>query len=182
MERQDLERLCLAGLSQRAIAVQMGCSQSHVHRSLRRYGLKTAKRGRTLQCPVCERFFDATHATQKYCSRRCAMAARYKTWIAEWLAGEREGGNPHGVSDHVRRWLIEQRGERCETCGWSERHPVTGRVPVEIHHTAAHDDHTPDNLMLLCPNHHSLTPTYRALNKGKGRAYRRDLDRQPSPA
>lgn len=30
----------------------------------------------------------------------------------------------------------------------------------------------PENLRILCPNCHSLTPTFGALNKGKGRKLR----------
>jgi hypothetical protein len=32
-------------------------------------------------------------------------------------------------------------------------------------------DNSPSNVRLVCPNCHSLTPTYRALNKGNGRPW-----------
>ena len=31
-----------------------------------------------------------------------------------------------------------------------------------------------ENLAVLCPNCHSITPTYKALNMGHGRKHRRD--------
>jgi RNase P subunit RPR2 len=76
------------------------------------------------------------------------------------------------VSDHVRRYLIEQGGERCSRCGWHERHPITGRVPLEIDHLDGnYANNSLSNVRLLCPNCHALTPTYRALNKGNGRPW-----------
>jgi hypothetical protein len=40
------------------------------------------------------------------------------------------------------------------------------------------ENHNLNNLELLCPNHHSLTPTYGALNKGNGRTKRREKRKQ----
>jgi hypothetical protein len=66
--------------------------------------------------------------------------------------------------------LIEIGGERCSKCRSHKRHPVTGRVPLEIDHLDGnYADNSPSNVGLLCPNCHALTPTYRALNKGNGR-------------
>ena len=65
-------------------------------------------------------------------------------------------------------------GEECSRCGWKERHPLTGHVPIEVEHIDGNwKNNAPSNLTLLCPNCHSLTPTFRALNRGKGRADRR---------
>jgi hypothetical protein len=73
----------------------------------------------------------------------------------------------HALSASV---LAEKLGEGCARCGWSERHPTTGKVPVEVEHIDGDWRNTrPENLTLLCPNCHSLTTTYRALNRGNGR-------------
>jgi 5-methylcytosine-specific restriction endonuclease McrA len=54
-------------------------------------------------------------------------------------------------------------------------HPQTGRIPLEIDHIDGDSGHnTEGNLRLLCPNCHSLTPSYRNLNKGNGRLWRRE--------
>lgn len=46
-------------------------------------------------------------------------------------------------------------------------------IPLEAHHLDGNYSHTTeDNLELICPNCHSLTPTYKAANKGKGRKER----------
>jgi 5-methylcytosine-specific restriction endonuclease McrA len=76
-------------------------------------------------------------------------------------------------SSFIRRYLIQKFGERCSRCGWAERHPITGNIPVELEHIDGDwQNNQADNLTLLCPNCHSLTATYRALNRGKGRAHR----------
>jgi hypothetical protein len=46
--------------------------------------------------------------------------------------------------------------------------PTIGNVPVEVEHKDGnHKNNSPDNIILLCPNCHSLTPTYKALNIGR---------------
>jgi hypothetical protein len=49
---------------------------------------------------------------------------------------------------------------------------ITGLVPVRLDHIDGNwENNKPENLRLLCPNCDSLTETYCALNKGKGRPY-----------
>ena len=57
--------------------------------------------------------------------------------------------------------------------GFAEVNPITGKVPLEIDHVDGDCyNNRPENLVVLCPNCHSLTPTFRALNKASGRKYR----------
>lgn len=52
-------------------------------------------------------------------------------------------------------------------CAWdfNKRH-----VAVELEHVDGNSDNNQlSNLKLLCPSCHSLTPTYKAKNKGNGR-------------
>lgn len=112
-----------------------------------------------------------------YCNINCQITYEHKQFIDLWLKGEVSGTQSNGlrVSSHVRRWLIATRGNQCEICGWNERNPVTGNVPIEVSHTDGNSQNSiPSNLQLLCPNHHSLTPSFRNLNKGKGRKNRPD--------
>lgn len=111
-----------------------------------------------------------------YCSIQCQIDRRYDQYIKRWLDGKENGRKGYSqVSSHVRRWLLEQRGELCWTCGWKEQHPADGRVPVEVDHIDGNAENTvPSNLRLLCPNCHSLTDTYKARNRGNGRYQRRE--------
>ena len=129
-----------------------------------------------LQCLNCSR--ETKRAVDKYCDRKCQHEHKYKVYVASWLSGQENGvslkyGN---ISKHVRRYLIERDGEKCSLCGWCEVNPYTGKIPVEVDHIDGNwQNNSPDNLRLLCPNCHSLTPTYKARNKGKGRDWRREL-------
>jgi hypothetical protein len=117
-----------------------------------------------------------------YCSVRCQKDQQHKNYINLWIAGEITGLKADNVlSGHVRRHLISMAQNRCNCsgcdgcrpenqCSWSAVHPVTGLVPLEIDHVDGDwRNSRPENLKVLCPNCHALTPTYRALNKGNGR-------------
>jgi len=124
-------------------------------------------------CKTCGEVVNSTASV--FCSNKCQQEHKYRTYINMWKAKQVSGGKAGDiVSRYVRRYLIERYGEKCSQCGWSERHPLTGRVPLEVHHiNGIHTDHSEANLTLFCPNCHSLTLTYRNLNKGNGRANRR---------
>lgn len=124
-----------------------------------------------MTCKYCEKQLNSK--VKIYCNNQCQRDLENKTKIDLWLSNELAGGSHYGVRSWVKRYLIETRGEKCERCGWNERHPITGRVPIEVDHINGNSDHRIENLRLLCPNCHSLTPNYRALNKGNGRLHRR---------
>ena len=111
------------------------------------------------------------NAGKKFCGLRCSYARRAdetEQRIRNAIPGTRVSAGT------LRGYLIRTRGERCEVCGWDRKHPTTGRSPLEVDHVDGDaTNHRLDNLRLLCPNCHSLTPTFRNLNKGNGRAYRR---------
>jgi hypothetical protein len=79
------------------------------------------------------------------------------------------------VTHYVRRYLLEKFGFACTRCGWNEVNKFSGRTPLEIEHIDGDSENNNEsNLTLLCPNCHSLTASFRNLNKGKGRAWRRE--------
>ena len=108
-----------------------------------------------------------------YASNQCQKDHEYRTWVVRWQAGLEAGKHGLTVSSHIRRYLIETRGERCERCGWAERNLHTGNIPLTVDHTDGDWEHNHEgNLKLLCPNCHSLTPTFAGANRGKGRKAR----------
>jgi len=110
-----------------------------------------------------------------YCSNRCQLQAQYKVYLERWKAGLETGiAGATGISRYIRRYLIEKYGERCQQCGWQERHPTTGKVPLTIDHIDGDClNNSETNLRLLCPNCHSLTPNYGNLNRGRSQRYYR---------
>lgn len=133
------------------------------------------KRKERQPCPVCGVKVENLQA--KYCSQSCHQRERHEQWVARWMQNDptlkTATSNGLETSNYIRRWLEETYGNQCVVCGWAEVHPTTKRVPVQIDHVDGDaTNNRPENLRLLCPNHHSLTPTYGALNKGNGRAAR----------
>ena len=126
------------------------------------------------KCNNCEN--PVKSRKQDYCSQKCNVEQTYKETIRLWLSEEYSGTTNGVLSKTVRRYLIEQAGNKCSQCGWGEVHSVTGKVPVQIDHINGDStDNSPNNLRVLCPNCHSLTSTYGRLNKNnKGKEYRRE--------
>lgn len=104
-----------------------------------------------------------------YCNNTCQHAYQNDKVINEWKqnpeSGVRSGFRLKGP---VRNYIFEKYNCECSQCGWNEKNPVTGRPPLEIDHIDGNSaNNSEENLRLLCPNCHSLTPTWKALNAGK---------------
>ena len=109
-----------------------------------------------------------------FCSNACRAASHNDAVVAAMRTNNL--GERIALPRPIRRYLIAKLGERCQQCGWSERHPVTGSVPIEVEHKDGDwRNNAEENLTLLCPNCHSLTKTFRGLNRGKGRPGRPGL-------
>lgn len=105
-----------------------------------------------------------------FCNGKCQHEHAYAEYIKKWLDNKVDGTIVGGISGYVRRYLLKTHGEQCSLCGWNERNPITMKVPLEVDHIDGnHKNSTVENLRLICPNCHSLTPTFRGLNKGNGR-------------
>lgn len=108
----------------------------------------------------------------KFCSNACQMRKKSRDVTLAWLEGKHTGwsGKTRLLSPFVRAYLWGLRGTACEECGWDKRHPVDDKVLTEIDHIDGDAENcSADNLKILCPNCHSMTPTFRARNKGSKR-------------
>lgn len=96
---------------------------------------------------------------------------KYNNYIMRWKCGLESGmRGKTAISAHIRRYLFEKYENKCAICGWSEINTFTNNIPLEVEHIdGIHTNNIESNLILICPNCHSLTATYRSLNKGNGR-------------
>ena len=100
-----------------------------------------------------------------------ARDKKYNEYIIRWKNGLENGmRGKTAISGHIRRFLFIKYNNKCCKCGWGVVSEYTGKIPLEVEHKDGdHTNNEESNLELLCPNCHSLTPTYRSLNWGKGR-------------
>jgi 5-methylcytosine-specific restriction endonuclease McrA len=104
------------------------------------------------------------------------MNYQYNQYICNWRLGVISGSRgvlTQNLSAHVVRYIREKYNNKCARCGWCEVNPRTRQPPLEIEHMDGDvNNNNEANLILLCPNCHSLTTTYKNLNKGHGRLLR----------
>jgi hypothetical protein len=106
---------------------------------------------------------------KQYCNSECFHKSQRKKYH-----NKIESGNIDLPSRQYRKYLIEKYGNKCMECGWSQKNPTTNKIPIELEHIDGNSSNNDlSNLKLLCPNCHSLTPTYKGANKGNGRYLRK---------
>lgn len=149
---------------------QKYCSQNCWYLVRRNYRIKTAP-----PCVACGKLIIQKGAS-KFCSIKCQFRYNYEQYIYRWKQGLEDGNRgitTRTLSGHLRRYLLEKFKEKCSRCNWNKKHPKTLVVPLEINHIDGNaENNKEENLELICPNCHALTPNFRNLNKGKGREWR----------
>ncbi len=124
-------------------------------------------------CLNCNSLLEKNY--KKYCSNKCQKEYEYKRFIEKWKSGKITGmRGKYQISMHLRRYLFNKYNNKCSRCGWSEVNPYTKMIPLEIEHMDGNfENNSEDNLILLCPNCHSLTSTYKGANINYGRKNRK---------
>lgn len=144
------------------------------HKTIERLNFKTIDNSNVVgDCIFCGKVYEVNRKNlntfRKYCSIECR--AQY---VLNLKFEKLESGL--SVSSKIAKlYLIKKFGAKCMDCGWDKKNVITGNVPIELEHIDGNSENNSlENLKLLCPNCHSLTPTYKALNKGNGRHKRRE--------
>ncbi len=138
--------------------------------------MSNPKKSRT-PCLICGT--EPARAGYKYCSNVCQQEYQHRVYIQGWKAGTILGLQRLGVvSIHIKRYLREKYNDKCCLCGWAEVNMTTGKVPLVADHIDGDwRNNGENNLRLVCPNCDSLSSTYAALNKGRGRKDRPESKR-----
>lgn len=121
-----------------------------------------------MKCLNCNKKLNqGPNCSGKYCSNACSGQHKKKVSISEWLDGKRKGytGKTLKLKPFVRDFLFKTRGTQCSVCGWDKKHPNDNLPLTEIDHIDGDAKNcVPSNLRILCPNCHSMTPTFKRRN------------------
>jgi len=88
--------------------------------------------------------------TNKYCNNSCQQQHRSRLLVKEWKDHE---GETHWrqVPEYVKKYLIQERGHRCEVC-LNEQH-LKEPIPLVVDYLDNNSqNNSEDNLQLICPN------------------------------
>lgn len=107
----------------------------------------------------------------KYCSNECQQKFQNEERLKDWKEHP-ENYSKEEIPNFIRRYLIDKYNG-CQICGWNEINLTTGKTPLEVHHIDGNcTNNKEENLQLLCPNCHSLTPNAGSLNNGNSKRYK----------
>ena len=109
----------------------------------------------------------------KYCNQKCQYKYLNRLKINDWLSGKWNGnvGIVYAqLSKTVRNYLFEQSDYKCSQCSFFGNNPISKKTILIVDHiNGDYMDNSQENLRVLCPNCHSVTPTYGALNIGNSK-------------
>ena len=123
------------------------------------------------KCIICDNIITKN---SKFCSNTCYAENNKRLIFKEIENNSFLLNNKTTESSWVKLYLINKYDEKCMKCGWNEKNILTKKIPIQMNHIDGNSDNNRlDNVELLCPNCHSLTPNFGSLNKGGGRLERR---------
>jgi hypothetical protein len=104
---------------------------------------------------------------KSFCNQKCKNGFYYDAYIKKWKSGKESGlRGEYGVSKNIKRYILNKYNNKCSICGWDKVNATSGKIPLEIHHIDGdYKNNKEENLTALCPNCHSLTPTYKKNNR-----------------
>ena len=113
-----------------------------------------------MKCEQCGNEHDGSYGSGRFCSASCRSKYSIKNRIT--IEGLNQGLFDKVASCKLHTWLIQHgvKENKCEICGISD---WRGQPLIcELHHIDGnpHNNHL-SNLIIVCPNCHSQTDTYK---------------------
>lgn len=109
-----------------------------------------------------------TKSQSQFCSHMCRVNLQCYEKRDDWVLGLVDASYTDGqLMPWARQLLVEMCGSCCSRCGWGEVNPSTGKAILSVDHVDGNwNNNYCWNLVVLCYNCHTLTPTFGSLNKG----------------
>lgn len=183
------ELINVEGLSYEAIGKIYGITGAAIKKAAKKLGVKLPVRRKindkesfnkgkqlkyeTRYCAQCGREIERGKYT-RFCSSACFHEYMFEERVKSWKETP-ELYCKEDMPSFIRRYLFAKYGGRCSNpgCGWCEVNPYSGEVPLEVHHIDGDcTNNQENNLVLLCPNCHSLTNNHGSLNNGNSKRYK----------
>lgn len=176
--REAVGSLLAQGLSQAAIARELGISRPTVCFHMRKLGIAAASApARRYDWDAIRAYYEAGHSAAECRSRFGFGRDAWASAIVRGVVRPRPNLEPLDAvlaagrrrsRAHVKARLLAARvkEQRCEGCGLTDW--LGAPISLELHHVNGdgHDNRLV-NLRLLCPNCHSQTDTWGGRNKGR---------------
>lgn len=122
------------------------------------------------KCKFCSKIVK-----NKFCNNTCFSKYKEKIVFDKIDNNTFNLKNKITESKWIKKYLINKYGNKCMKCNWDEKNKITNKVPIQLNHIDGNSENNKlNNLELLCPNCHSLTDNYGALNTGNGRTKRKE--------
>jgi len=128
-----------------------------------------------IKCLFCKKEFRTERKNNKFCSLKCykdyvgeERNKKRNLYITRWKNNKEKGwiGKVCIINPIIKSYLIEKYRNKCCKCGWDKINPTTKKVPLQVDHVDGNAKNCKEeNLELICPNCHSLTPNFGRLNK-----------------
>ena len=88
--------------------------------------------------------------TNKYCNNSCQQQHRSRQLVNDWKTAK-EPSAWRQVPDWVKKYLIQERGHRCEHCGIEDWQGLKAPLVVDYKDSNSYNNDE-SNLELICPN------------------------------